>query len=157
MLILHYQGNRDITIPMVRVGWTGEARLDELFPDWETLLEFRDSKARRENRMRFMLGFVVCSLDVIQGRDLDDFNMRHYKVYDPNSVHRSSVMNLIYFRPKDGKHKDQLFRFSVAQREIRGDVNRMGPVVYSFIRLLLAGSCNFSEIVHYVICLGIDP
>ena len=106
----HY-GIRGRGRPVINVEMhLGKAGLEERFPDWETLLEFRDSIGKRDERVRFMLreedeysdeysdGFG-CTLDEVSEMERDAlyrFETSHLMVRDVTFMRRSSEKNFVH-------------------------------------------------------------
>jgi hypothetical protein len=142
---------RDVFLP-------GTQALDDRFDDWVALLEFRDAQAKALNAesIQFKIGdrYVCFSLDTILKAEKKD-SLLQLRWKFPNFTtlffhHGSEVMkNVVFFRPKGGPYKDDVFRFTVGQDPIQGATNVFAPVLLQFIRLLLSGPCDFSEISYY--------
>jgi hypothetical protein len=139
----------------------GEDGLEDRFPDWETLLEFRDSMGERGDRVRFMLcedeyAEFGCTLDEVSKTSsvaLHFFETAHLMVRDHAFVRSGSERNFVFFTPKTGRHKNILFRFTAATHS-RLLENNISWLTESFVRLLLASNCDFEFIQFGTICSG---
>lgn len=125
-------------------------RLEDRFNNWRDVLALRDATGSRDEIVDFHIGPVRFTLDVVEGTELETFDEDHIHVYDPDFLETDAHKNIVFFRPNGkGIHRNMLFRFTVGSNHLRY-VDRRDAVLISFIRLLLAGRENFSDITYMV-------
>jgi len=145
---------------LVTESLDSEKLLDEMFEDWVSLLEFRNELNSQKGRVHFLLGpnegDVCCSLDLVDGPYKLAFDKGNERVYDPaflqwssSDIAFSAAKSFVYFRPKNGCLKGQLFRFTAGQSSLPTSKNRIETVVSGFIKILLRGNCSFNDITYF--------